>query len=64
MQATERFEAVYPVLKDVALAVSPGSKAMKQLTLQIMNFSIKAAGEGNNKTNSRWTGFWRLFYFF
>ncbi|KAM7515842.1 hypothetical protein LguiA_005425 [Lonicera macranthoides] len=52
VKATERFEAVYPVLKDVALAVSPGSKAMKQLTLQIMNFAIKAAGEGISPLSS------------
>lgn len=47
MQATERFEAVYPVLKEVALAGAPGSKAMKQVTLQIFGFAILAAGEGN-----------------
>lgn len=50
-QATERFEAIYPALKEVALAVSPGSKAMKQLTQQIMPFCIKAAGEGKQKLN-------------
>lgn len=48
IQATERFEAIYPAVKEVALAVSPGSKAMKQLTQQIMPFAIKAAGEGNS----------------
>lgn len=32
VQATERFEAVYPILKEVALVASPGSKAMKQIT--------------------------------
>lgn len=48
-QATERFEVIYPALKEVALAVSPGSKAMKQLTQQIMPFAIKAAGEGKRK---------------
>ncbi|KAI5648063.1 hypothetical protein M9H77_34068 [Catharanthus roseus] len=46
VKATERFEAIYPAVKEVALAVSPGSKAMKQLTQQIMPFAIKAAGEG------------------
>nr|XP_043627744.1 transmembrane protein 214-like [Erigeron canadensis] len=46
VKATERFEAVYPVLKEVALAGSPGSKAMKQVSQQIMTVSLKAAGEG------------------
>lgn len=46
MQATERFEAVYPTLKEVALAGSPGSKAMKQVSQQIMTVSLKASGEG------------------
>ncbi|KAF3780252.1 hypothetical protein EJ110_NYTH39624 [Nymphaea thermarum] len=30
IKATERFESVYPFLKELALAGSPGSKAMKQ----------------------------------
>uniref|UniRef100_A0A5B7C6J0 Transmembrane protein 214-A n=1 Tax=Davidia involucrata TaxID=16924 RepID=A0A5B7C6J0_DAVIN len=46
VKATERFEAVYPTLKEVALAGSPGSKAMKQITQQILQFALKAAGEG------------------
>ncbi|KAL3524998.1 hypothetical protein ACH5RR_013370 [Cinchona calisaya] len=46
VKATERFEAVYPVLKEVALSVSSGSKAMKQITQQILPFAIRAAGEG------------------
>ncbi|GMH01978.1 hypothetical protein Nepgr_003817 [Nepenthes gracilis] len=46
LKATERFEAVYPTLKEVALAGSPGSKAMKLVTQRILSFSIKAAGEG------------------
>ncbi|GAB4840420.1 hypothetical protein Ancab_021187 [Ancistrocladus abbreviatus] len=45
LKATERFEAVYPTLKEVALAGSPGSKAMKQVSQQILSFAIKAAGE-------------------
>ncbi|KAJ0711655.1 putative transmembrane protein [Helianthus annuus] len=36
VKATERFEAIYPVLKEVAIAVAPGSKAMKQLTQQLL----------------------------
>ncbi|XP_009801039.1 uncharacterized protein LOC142167941 [Nicotiana tabacum] len=46
IKATERFEAVYPILKEVALVASPGSKAMKQITQQIMLFAIKAVAEG------------------
>ncbi|KAK6122393.1 hypothetical protein DH2020_043835 [Rehmannia glutinosa] len=45
--ATERFEVIYPLLKEVALAGSPGSKAMKQVSLQIQALTVKAAGEGN-----------------
>ncbi|MCD9643765.1 hypothetical protein HAX54_031464 [Datura stramonium] len=44
--ATERFEAVYPTLKEVALVASPGSKAMKQITQRILPFAIKAVAEG------------------
>ncbi|XP_059645170.1 uncharacterized protein LOC132286800 isoform X2 [Cornus florida] len=46
VETTERFEAVYPTLKEVALAGSPDSKAMKQITPQILQFALKAAGEG------------------
>ncbi|KAI9082124.1 hypothetical protein K1719_035864 [Acacia pycnantha] len=47
VKATERFEAIYPTLKEVALAGSPGSKAMKQNSQQIFSYAIMAAGEGN-----------------
>jgi len=47
LQATERFEAVYPTLKEVALAGAPGSKAMKQVSQQIFGFAVTAAGEGD-----------------
>ncbi|KAI9126414.1 hypothetical protein K1719_002835 [Acacia pycnantha] len=47
VKATERFEAVYSTLKEVALAGSRGSKAMKQTSQQIFNFALKAAGERN-----------------
>ncbi|KAF2300534.1 hypothetical protein GH714_013969 [Hevea brasiliensis] len=46
VKATERFEAVYPILKEIALAGSSGSKAMNQVTQQILNSAFKAAGEG------------------
>lgn len=45
LKATERFEAIYPTLKEVALAGSHGSKAMKQVSQQILSFAVKAAGE-------------------
>ncbi|XP_071712967.1 uncharacterized protein [Rutidosis leptorrhynchoides] len=48
VKATERFEAVYPLLKEVALAVAPGSKAMKQLTQQLLPIAAKAAGQGKS----------------
>ncbi|ESR43804.1 hypothetical protein CICLE_v10011364mg [Citrus x clementina] len=46
IKATERFEAIYPILKEVALAGSPGSKAMKQVAQHILTIAIKAAREG------------------
>ncbi|KAG8366737.1 hypothetical protein BUALT_Bualt17G0110500 [Buddleja alternifolia] len=46
VKATERFEAIYPILKEVALAGSLGSKAMKQVAQQIQTLVVKAAGEG------------------
>ncbi|MBA0578563.1 hypothetical protein Gorai_020841 [Gossypium raimondii] len=48
-RATERFEAIYPTLKKVALVGSPGSKAMKQVAQQILSYAVKAAGEGKTK---------------
>ncbi|XP_057441977.1 uncharacterized protein LOC130733736 [Lotus japonicus] len=47
VKATERLAAVYPTLKEVSLAGSPGSKAIKHLAQQILSFAIKAAGEAN-----------------
>ncbi|XVF02866.1 hypothetical protein REPUB_Repub04eG0211600 [Reevesia pubescens] len=45
VKATERFEAIYPTVKEVALAGSHGSKAMRQLSQPIFIFAVKAAGE-------------------
>ncbi|KAL7000930.1 hypothetical protein U1Q18_002082 [Sarracenia purpurea var. burkii] len=47
VKATERFEAIYPTLKEVALAGSAGSKAMKQVAQQILTLAVRAAAEGN-----------------
>ncbi|KAJ6321938.1 hypothetical protein OIU77_011928 [Salix suchowensis] len=45
IKATERFGAIYPFLKEVALAGASGSKAMKQVSQQILSFALKAAGD-------------------
>jgi hypothetical protein len=50
-QATERFEAIYPLLKEVALACEPGSELMKQVTQQIFHYSLIIAGRSNSKWN-------------
>ncbi|CAA7013401.1 unnamed protein product [Microthlaspi erraticum] len=44
---TERFQAVYPLLKEVALADAPGIEEMKQVTQFIFDFSLKFAEQGN-----------------
>lgn len=46
VKATERFEKIYPTLKEIAFAGSPGSKAMKQLSQQIFPIAVKVSGEG------------------
>ncbi|XP_068648707.1 uncharacterized protein [Aristolochia californica] len=47
VKATERFEAVYPILKEVALSGSPGTKAMKQLSNQLFPIIVEAISENN-----------------
>ncbi|MQM06461.1 hypothetical protein Taro_039280, partial [Colocasia esculenta] len=42
VKATERFEAVYPSLKELALAGSPGAKAMKPVSQQLLPITVKA----------------------
>ncbi|KAK9277050.1 hypothetical protein L1049_006589 [Liquidambar formosana] len=56
VKATERFEAIYPTLKEVALAGSPGSKAMKQVSQQIFTFAVKAVGENVPELSKEATG--------
>ncbi|CAN1818112.1 hypothetical protein LINPERHAP1_LOCUS28270 [Linum perenne] len=56
IQATERFEAIYPTLKKVALAGSTGSKAMRQVALQTFSFSLKAVGESNPQLSKEAAG--------
>jgi hypothetical protein len=38
-------------LKEVALAGSSGSKAMKRVPQQILNIAVKATGEGSQNSN-------------
>lgn len=56
VKATERFEAIYPTLKEVALAGTPGSKTMKQVPQQILSFAVKAAGESIPELSKEATG--------
>ncbi|PKA63530.1 hypothetical protein AXF42_Ash005425 [Apostasia shenzhenica] len=51
VKATERFEAVYPFLKELALAGSPGSKATKQAASQTLPFTLRAMQENNAELN-------------
>uniref|UniRef100_A0A1D1YG24 Transmembrane protein 214-A n=1 Tax=Anthurium amnicola TaxID=1678845 RepID=A0A1D1YG24_9ARAE len=45
VKATERFEAIYPTLRELALAGSPGAKAMKPVSQQLLLASVKAMKE-------------------
>ncbi|PPS15889.1 hypothetical protein GOBAR_AA04690 [Gossypium barbadense] len=56
VKATERFEAIYPTVKEVALAGSHGSKAMRQAALQMFAFAIKAAGESSPELSKEAAG--------
>ncbi|XWS34475.1 hypothetical protein CRYUN_Cryun21dG0041700 [Craigia yunnanensis] len=56
VKATERFEAIYPTLKEVGLAGSHGSKAMRQVSQQIFNFAVKAAGESSPELSKEAAG--------
>nr|XP_029121413.1 uncharacterized protein LOC105048428 isoform X2 [Elaeis guineensis] len=47
VKATERFEAVYPTLKELALAGSPGTKSTKQASQQLLPAAVKAMQENN-----------------
>ncbi|KAI4389338.1 hypothetical protein MLD38_001573 [Melastoma candidum] len=52
IKETERLVAIYPTLKEVGLAGPSGSKALKQLALQLSSLAIKGAGEGNPRLAS------------
>ncbi|EFH56038.1 hypothetical protein ARALYDRAFT_345677 [Arabidopsis lyrata subsp. lyrata] len=47
VKATARFEAIYPLLKELALAGTPGGEAMKKGARQIFIFSLRLAGGAN-----------------
>ncbi|CAL9211411.1 uncharacterized protein LOC135617068 [Musa acuminata AAA Group] len=49
VKATERFEAIYPTLKELALAGSPGTKTTKQASQQLLPRTIQAIQEGNSE---------------
>ncbi|CAL4977585.1 unnamed protein product [Urochloa decumbens] len=47
VKATERFEAAYPTIKELALAGPPGSKTVKQASQQLLPLCAKAVQENN-----------------
>ncbi|KAK3160238.1 hypothetical protein QOZ80_1BG0056970 [Eleusine coracana subsp. coracana] len=47
VKATERFEAAYPTIKELALAGPPGSKTVKQASQQLLPLCMKAIQENN-----------------
>ncbi|CAD5188166.1 unnamed protein product [Musa acuminata subsp. malaccensis] len=49
VKATERFEAIYPTLKELALAGSPGTKTTKQASQQLLPLTIQAIQESNSE---------------
>ncbi|RWW21909.1 hypothetical protein GW17_00013915 [Ensete ventricosum] len=49
VKATERFEAIYPTLKELALAGSPGTKTTKQASQQLLPLTVQAIQENNSE---------------
>ncbi|XP_062192225.1 uncharacterized protein LOC133895738 [Phragmites australis] len=47
VKATERFEAAYPTIKELALAGPRGSKTVKQASQQLLSLCVKAMQENN-----------------
>ncbi|XP_062199235.1 uncharacterized protein LOC133901690 isoform X2 [Phragmites australis] len=47
VKATERFEAAYPMIKELALAGPSGSKTVKQASQQLLPLCVKAMQENN-----------------
>ncbi|KAI5005001.1 hypothetical protein ZWY2020_032244 [Hordeum vulgare] len=46
-RATERFEAAYPIIKELALVGTPGYKAVKQTSQQLLPLAVKAMQESS-----------------
>lgn len=51
MQATERFQAIYPLIKDIALYGPHRSKATKPIAQQLLPLCLEAACEGEQTSN-------------
>ncbi|URE34430.1 hypothetical protein MUK42_34893 [Musa troglodytarum] len=47
VKATERFEVVYPTLRELALAGSPGTKTTRQAAQQLLPLAVQAIQEKN-----------------
>ncbi|KAE8795305.1 hypothetical protein D1007_29801 [Hordeum vulgare] len=45
VKATKRFEAAYPIIKELALVGTPGYKAVKQASQQLLPLAVKAMQE-------------------
>ncbi|KAJ3694429.1 hypothetical protein LUZ60_009909 [Juncus effusus] len=49
VKASERFEAIYPTMKELALAGAPNTKTTKQASIQLLPSCVKAMQEKNNE---------------
>ncbi|XP_042512801.1 uncharacterized protein LOC122087670 [Macadamia integrifolia] len=56
VKATERFDAIYPSLKELAISGVSGSKAMKQVSQQLLSFVVQAVGESIPELSKEATG--------
>ncbi|XP_043696361.1 uncharacterized protein LOC122646821 [Telopea speciosissima] len=56
VKATERFDAIYPSLKELAISGVSGSKAMKQVSQQLLSFAIQAVVESIPELSKEATG--------
>ncbi|WOL02839.1 transmembrane protein 214-A-like [Canna indica] len=55
VKATERFKVVYPTLKELALAGSPGTKTTKQASQQLLAVAVLAMKEQNQELRKETT---------
>lgn len=56
LKATERFEAVYPIAKELALSGSRGTRTMKQVSQQLLPIAVNAMSEGNSELSKEAAG--------